>query len=68
MGWSRGSLVMAETIKAVKKHPIPNVVRRAIYADLAEVLEDMDCDTLFECRGQDPAFDVWLNERYPQDD
>jgi hypothetical protein len=31
--------------------------RQRIYARLIDAFEDMDCDTLGECAGDDPAFD-----------
>jgi hypothetical protein len=36
--------------------------RQRIYARLIRAFEDMDCDTLGECAGDDSAFDAALKE------
>jgi hypothetical protein len=65
MGWSGGSGIAADLIRAAKKH-VPESSRPAFYKVLVRVLEDEDCDTLDECRGMDPAFDRVMNKVYKE--
>lgn len=66
MGWSSGSDLMDSVIFALK--PVKDAaVRRGVYAVLIPAFEDMDCDTLYECRGEDKAFDAALDNANPDE-
>ena len=56
MGWATGSVLMDSVIKALK--PVDPAVRRKVYSKLIRAFEDMDCDTLHECEGQDKEWDA----------
>lgn len=64
MSWSSGSELMSSVIFALS-HVKDSAVRRGVYAVLIPAFEDMDCDTLDECRGEDAAFDAALNDANP---
>lgn len=64
MGWSSGSGLMSDVIKSVKKHVPDEDARKAIYKPLIKSWEQEDCDTLYECKGMDPAFDAALPKKY----
>ena len=62
MGWANGSEVAYKMIKVVQENVKDETVREVIYDTLIEVLEQMDCDTLSECIGIDPAYDKFFLE------
>jgi hypothetical protein len=63
MGWSGGSVLMSKVIRAVQAEVPDDDARRRIYKPLIRAFEDDDCDTLYECKGKDPAFDKALGRR-----
>jgi hypothetical protein len=65
MGWGSGSQVMGELIDSLKRHVPDDEAREAVYVDMINALQDMDCDTLQECEGEDEAFDNALREANP---
>lgn len=60
MGWSRGGELMDVVIAAMMRTAAGTEPRSAIYEDLIEAFWNADADTLEECMGVDPAFDVAL--------
>lgn len=69
MGWANGSKVFSEIIQVLLETVDSYETRKEIYAGLIEIFEDTaDCDTLYECKGEDEAFDKVFNELYPEDD
>lgn len=65
MGWGSGSRVMGELIESLKRNVADDEVREAVYVDMIDALQDMDCDTLQECEGDDEAFDNALRQVNP---
>lgn len=58
MGWNSGGELFDKIIDSLLKN-VPDLSdREAIYRDLIEAFEDMDCDVLPECKGVDKAFDA----------
>jgi hypothetical protein len=68
MSWSSGSRMMGEIIQAVTEAGINNRKRIAIYEILIPVFEDNDCDTLYECMGDDPSFDTAYRGFHKEED
>lgn len=62
MGWSGGSSVMSGLIHSCTKAKLTDAQKEVVYADMKSYLEDEDCDTLDECRGEDEIFDRMLDE------
>lgn len=62
MGWASGSDVAYTIIEAIKKNVKDDEAREKIYVALIDAFEDADCDTLYELRGIDPAFDQFFPE------
>lgn len=56
MSWKSGSGLMSDIINAMDAVD-DKVVRRKVYELLILAFEEMDCDTLYECRSEDKAFD-----------
>lgn len=67
MGWSSGSRVFGDAIKAIKPNVPDKDTRKKIYVKLIEAFEEADWDTLDECLGEDEAYDEIYNERYPHE-
>ncbi len=65
MGWSSGSELFGEVIKAVTDRVSSVEDRKAIYKKLIPAFEDQDWDTQDECMGEDPAFDAAIKELHP---
>lgn len=65
MGWASGSRLATQLIAAIKEHVEDDDVRKDVYIDMINALEDFDCDTLDECMGEDPQFDEALYEVHP---
>lgn len=62
MGWASGSEIMSEIIDEARS-AIPKVkARRAFYRQMIHVFEQHDCDTLDDCRDEDPIFDEALDD------
>lgn len=68
MGWGSGSQIMDEVITVMKKAVKDEKAREKIYDKLIDTFEDFDCDTLCECVGNDNAFDLVFNKKYPDND
>jgi hypothetical protein len=69
MGWASGSRVFGEIIEFLMETIDDEDVRKEIYAGLIPIFEETaDCDTLYECQGDDDAFDEVWKELYPDDD
>lgn len=66
MSWSSGSELMDNVIDAMQAVKDAKV-RKTVYASLIEAFEDMDCDTLYECRDSDPVFAEAYRELHPND-
>ena len=62
MGWSSGSRVADDLIKALQESVDDDYVREEFYKKMIEIFEDHDCDTLDECVGVDAAFDSAFEE------
>jgi len=62
MGWSSGSRVADDLIKALSETVDDDYVRESFYKKMIEIFEDHDCDTLDECVGVDAAFDSAFEE------
>lgn len=58
MGWASGSSLMSELIDIVKNEVKDELARERIYERMITAFQDEDCDTLDECVGEDPAFDL----------
>jgi len=61
MGWASGSSLMSEVIRSMKAE-VDSKPRRRVYKILIPAFAGMDCDTLDECRGEDPVYDAELDE------
>ena len=61
MGFASGSEVMDTVIAAIQEHVDDDNIRVKMYEQIAEAFWGvMDCDTLDECMGVDPAYDKAL--------
>jgi hypothetical protein len=65
MGWASGSGLFGNLIDIMMEHIPDKDMRVALYMDMIEAFENRDCDTLDECYGHDPAFDIAWRETYP---
>ena len=68
MGWASGSSMFSDIIEFLMETVDDEEVRKDIYVGLIEIFENKDCDTLYECQGQDPAFDEVWEELYPSEE
>ncbi len=68
MGWSSGSVLFSDVITALKKHVKDAKVREKVYPTLIDAFEHYDCDTLYECQGEDDAFDKVWAKKYPDEE
>lgn len=69
MGWASGSAAMNDIIgKMLDAFPDDEDIRKKIYDILIETFEELDCDTLHECLGEDEAFDFVYRDLYPGDE
>jgi hypothetical protein len=64
MGWSGGSIIFSEIIKAAKKHIPDDTARRQFYSEIYETFCDGDWDTEDECFDDDPIFKEMYDERW----
>lgn len=62
MGWSAGTQVFSEIIRAAKKAIPDDDARKKFYADVYQVFCDLDWDTEEECFGDDPIFKEFYYE------
>lgn len=68
MSWSSGSVLMNNIIDELER-VIPDDQERAeVFKVLIEAFEDFDCDNLYDCHGNDAAFDMAWEDIYPEDD
>lgn len=68
MSWSKGSIIFDEIISVLVDKVDDDDSRAAIYRELIPVFEEYDCDTLEECVGSDPVFDIVFKETGSSDD
>lgn len=68
MGWASGSILFSDIIEALIKNIEDEEVREVIYKSIIPAFEDMDCDTLDECKEIDDAFDNVYRDMYPEED
>lgn len=68
MGWSSGSRMFGEIIEFLQETIEDDDLRKDLYIGLIEIFENFDCDTLYECKGEDDAFDEAFEELYPEDE
>lgn len=61
MSWNGGSEIMSQIISNIKDKMDPED-RETLYKELITAFEDKDCDTLYECLKEDPAFDKAYKE------
>ena len=62
MSWSAGSELFSDIITSLKHRVPPGNIRKKIYKDLIRIFENMDCDSLDDCKGEDKYFDEAYNE------
>lgn len=62
MGWATGSEIMSEIIDDTKSAIRDKKKRKAYYKHLIHVFQQYDCDTLDDCRDDDPLFAEALDE------
>lgn len=65
MGWASGSTLFSAVIESIQTHVDVPDIRIQIYIDLIEAFEEADWDTVDECMGEDPAFDVAVKQLHP---
>ena len=68
MGWASGSMLMSGVIDAIEDH-VSGIYEEKVklFERLINEFEEMDCDTLDECRGQSEAYDEALDSIHPDD-
>lgn len=68
MGWANGSGIASDLIHAIEENVDEKRVRRQLYAELIDIFETYDCDTLDECCGISKEYDAEWKERHQEDD
>ena len=68
MGWSSGSSLGAAMVMTAKKVFKDKEARYQFYLIMINEFEDMDCDTMDDCKGIDKMYDRAYNELYPEYD
>ena len=68
MGWASGGELFSRIAESATKHIKDKKVRAAFYNDAIDAFEDHDCDTIYECQGEDKVLDKVLKERGLLDD
>ena len=66
MGWAKGSGLFEKLIEVLFDKVDDPDTREEIYVEMITAFEDMDCDTLQECMGEDEAFDAALRLVYEE--
>lgn len=66
MSWKGGSNMMSSIISIIEPNVSDFNTRVEIYSGLIEIFEQEDCDTLYECLNEDPAFDEAYEESNPE--
>lgn len=65
MGWASGSELARKLITALVATISEPGERYCFYLNMIDAFEDQDCDTLFECMGNDPQFDSAMRFLHP---
>jgi hypothetical protein len=65
--WTSGSELLSDIIDILKTKVEDDQLREDIYIDLINAFEDFDCDVIYECLGEDIAFDAAYNLIYEGD-
>lgn len=60
MAWSIGSKILSDIVTSLTEHVQEDSTRHSVYFDLVALFEEYGCDTLNECRGEDPLLDEVL--------
>jgi hypothetical protein len=68
MGWNTGSEIMSGIIESLVNSVGDTDTREEIYVSLINLFEEYDCDVLFECKGEDVAFDRAYDQLYPEEE
>jgi hypothetical protein len=63
MGWASGTSVAIPVIESIKKHVTDPKVRRKLYKDFLDAMDNADWDTQDEAMDIDPIFDKLVLER-----
>ena len=66
MGWSSGSALGASMVMTAKKVFKDKEARYQFYLIMINEFEEMDCDTMGECKGIDKMYDRAYNKLYPE--
>jgi hypothetical protein len=66
MGWAKGSGLFEKLIEVLFDKVDDPTAREEIYVEMIGAFEDLDCDTLEECLGEDEAFDAALRLVYEE--
>ena len=66
MGWSSGSGLLCQVIEIIEEHCHPDTDKVTLFTELITEFEDYDCDTINECLGQSPSFDIAYEKLYPE--
>jgi hypothetical protein len=66
MGWAKGSGLFERLIEVLFDKVDDPDTREEIYVEMIAAFEDLDCDTLQECLGEDEAFDSALRLVYEE--
>jgi len=66
MGWNKGSGLFERLIEVLFDKVDDPDTREEIYVEMIAAFEDLDCDTLQECLGEDEAFDSALRLVYEE--
>ena len=66
MGWSSGSALGAAMVMTAKKVFKDKEARYQFYLIMINEFEDMDCDTMDECKGIDKMYDKAYDHLYPE--
>lgn len=68
MSWGSGARLLSEIIGPCHSEGFDlgcDEERKEFYKVLIGAFADADCDTAYECMGDDPSFDTAMRELYP---
>lgn len=65
MSWKAGSILFSDIIIALNEQDLEDDVRKKVYDALIPAFENMDCDALQDCMGEDDSFDEALMQAHP---
>lgn len=68
MSWASGSYLFSEIIESLIRNRVDPSIRAEIYTDLIDAFENADCDTLYECVGDDFVFDRIMKQKYKDEE